>query len=88
MRSISSRLTGGRFPVGAGNDDQYDSCFRDGHRVSVGVSTPGHGQGEGPDGYKLFAEQMTQETLGGAGVERHRRGTESHEHPMPIPPST
>ncbi len=38
------------------------------------VPTPGHGKGEGPDGYKLFGEgarsrsQMTQETLGGAGV--------------------
>ena len=38
--------------------------------VSGGVSTPGHGQGEGPDGYKLFAQQMTQETLGGAGAKR------------------
>ena len=25
-----------------------------------GVSTPGHGQGEGPARYKLFAQQMTQ----------------------------
>ena len=38
--------------------------------VSGDVSTPGHGQGEGPDGYKLFAKQMTQETLGGAGAKR------------------
>ena len=31
-----------------------------------GVSTPGHGQGEGPDGDKW--SQTTQDTLGGAGV--------------------
>ena len=31
-----------------------------------GVSTPGHGQGEGPDGDKW--SKTTQETLGGAGV--------------------
>ena len=30
------------------------------------VSTPGHGQGEGPDGDKW--PKATQETLGGAGV--------------------
>ena len=35
-----------------------------------GVSTPGHGQGEGPASYKLFAQQMTQEMVGGAGAER------------------
>ena len=44
---------------------------------------PRHGQGEGPDGYKLFAEQMTQETLGGAGVERS--GTKSPGHPIALP---
>ena len=36
------------------------------------VSTPGHGQGEGPVGYKSFwrtaDEKRTQETMGGAGV--------------------
>ena len=31
-----------------------------------GVSTPGHGQGEGPDGDKW--SKTTQETLGGSGV--------------------
>jgi hypothetical protein len=46
--------------------------------VSGGVSTPGHGQGEGPDGYKLFAQQMTQETLGGAGAKRSPPDTPSH----------
>ena len=34
------------------------------------MSTLGHGQGEGPARYKLFAQQMTQEMVGGAGVER------------------
>ena len=46
-----------------------------------GVSTPGHGQGEGPARYKLFAEQMTQEMVGGAGVERS--GTESSGRVLP-----
>ena len=45
--------------------------------MSGGVSTPGHGQGEGPDGYKLFAQQMTQETLGGAGAKRSPPDTPS-----------
>ena len=45
--------------------------------MSGGVSTPGHGQGEGPDGYKLFAQQMTQETLGGAGAKRSPPDTSS-----------
>ena len=34
------------------------------------VSTPGHGQGEGLARYKLFAQQMTQYMVGGAGVKR------------------
>ena len=33
-----------------------------------GVSTPGHGQGEGPNGYKW--SQTTQKTLGGAGAKQ------------------
>ena len=34
----------------------------------------GHGEREGPAGDKLFAQQMTQDTVGGYGVERS--GTE------------
>ena len=43
----------------------YISSREDG-RDCGGVSTPGHGQGEGPDGDKW--SKTTQETLGGAGV--------------------
>ena len=38
--------------------------------VSGGVSTPGHGQGEGPVGYKFPPKAGTQETMGGAGAKR------------------
>ena len=38
----------------------------DGNCPLAGVSTPGHGQGEGPDGDKW--SETTQETLGGAGA--------------------
>ena len=31
------------------------------------MSTPGHGQGEGPVGYE-FCDSGTKETMGGAGV--------------------
>ena len=51
-----------------------------GHKVSGGLSTPR--QGEGPEDSKLFAKQMTQMALGGAGVERN--GTESPGHLMPL----
>ena len=39
-----------------------------------GVSTPGHGQGEGPVGYKFPPEAGTQETMGGAGAKRSPPG--------------
>ena len=38
------------------------------------MATLGHGEREGPAGDKLFAQQMTQDTVGGYGVERS--GTE------------
>ena len=37
-------------------------------RAYGGMSTPGHGQGEGPDGDKW--SKTTQDTLGGAGVSK------------------
>ena len=47
----------------------------EGQSALADVSTPGHGKGEGPAGYKLFGggklafrRQMTQETVGGAGA--------------------
>ena len=51
--------------------------------ASGGVSTPGHGKGEGPARYKLFAEQMTQEMVGGAGAElrQQRSGVLRRPHP-------
>ena len=44
-----------------------------------GVSTPGHGQGEGPDGDKW--SKTTQETLGGAGVSEANGVLRNHYHP-------
>ena len=47
--------------------------------VSGGVSTPGLGQGEGPDGYKF-------PLCGDAGdVGRGRSEAESPGHPFPLP---
>ena len=48
-----------------------------GRRVmpSEGVSTPGHGQGEGPVGCKLSLA-MTQQTMGGAGASFSLRSPE------------
>ena len=46
----------------------------DGKEVPGGVAPLGHGEREGPAGDKLFAQQMTQDTVGGYGVERS--GTE------------
>ena len=56
----------------------YISSREDG-RDCGGVSTPGHGQGEGPDGDKWA--KTTQETLGGAGVSEANGVLRNHYHP-------
>ena len=58
---------------------KFASC--DGKEVPGGVATLGHGEREGPAGDKLFAKQMTQDTVGGYGVQRS--GTEPPGDPLP-----
>ena len=61
----------------------FDFGSWEGSGVSGGVSTPGHGQGEGPDGYK-FPLAGTQETLGGAGAKRSPPGTLESSEPKSV----